>query len=165
MMWICGSGDEWSDTKIAFLLESHPCGVRLRFLHGGWRTETGFTSCNTQHLHFRASAAFFTCDSLPLSGLPVDGALARAPQKGPILAENAPLRKHACWAESPGTPRSRRLGVSFLRLSAKGRTLVNCRLGADCSPRRAPRNILHRIAGFQSRDSKEHHNPGRPHPT
>jgi|SRR5579872_7604354 len=46
--WLCGSGDEWSGTRIGFRLENRPSGTFLRFAHAGWRSESDyFTSCNT----------------------------------------------------------------------------------------------------------------------
>jgi uncharacterized protein YndB with AHSA1/START domain len=58
--WMCETGKEWIDTRIAFRLEARGAGTFLRFTHGGWQAETDyFTSCNTTwgELMFRLKAA------------------------------------------------------------------------------------------------------------
>jgi hypothetical protein len=58
--WLCESGDEWSGTRLIFLLEGRASGTLVRFTHAGWRTESDyFISCNTTwgELMYRLKAA------------------------------------------------------------------------------------------------------------
>lgn len=58
--WLCDSGDEWSGTRLSFLLEPTNVGTLLRFAHAGWRAETDyFIACNTTwgELMYRLKAA------------------------------------------------------------------------------------------------------------
>lgn len=60
MEWLCESGQEWSGTRIGFLIEPRGNGTLLRFAHCGWLSPTDyFTSCNTTWggLMFRLKAA------------------------------------------------------------------------------------------------------------
>jgi hypothetical protein len=46
--WLCGSGAEWAGTRLLFLLEPQGKGMRVRFTHAGWASDSDyFTSCNT----------------------------------------------------------------------------------------------------------------------
>jgi hypothetical protein len=46
--WICETGKEWAGTLIMFELQAGGPGTILRFMHGGWLSETDyFLSCNT----------------------------------------------------------------------------------------------------------------------
>jgi uncharacterized protein YndB with AHSA1/START domain len=46
--WVCESGDEWSGTRITFLLKATKSGTELRFTQANWRAESEyFLSCNT----------------------------------------------------------------------------------------------------------------------
>lgn len=57
--WMCETGQEWSGTRLIFVLEPLPSGTQLRFTHGAWHAATDyFVSCNTTwgELMFRLKA-------------------------------------------------------------------------------------------------------------
>jgi len=58
--WLVETGEEWSGTRLIFLLEAAPSGTSLRFTHAGWRSETDyFVNCTTTwgELMFRLKSA------------------------------------------------------------------------------------------------------------
>ncbi len=55
--WDCTAGDdEWVGTTVVFNLEKKGDQTLVRFVHGGWRSETDFfASCNYNWGHYMAS--------------------------------------------------------------------------------------------------------------
>jgi uncharacterized protein YndB with AHSA1/START domain len=58
--WVCESGEQWKDTRIAFEMEARGKGTFLRFTHGDWSDDTEYFYCCTTTwgtLMFRLKAA------------------------------------------------------------------------------------------------------------